>query len=303
MAAPATAEEIRDVNTRYHDGAAADYDAKWGIDFGDDRPARRSLGKLRKALGGRARARSTARSRSAPGTGYFTLNLLQAGVVARGGVHRHLARDARRRCAANAERLGPRRRRPSPPTPRRCRSPTTSFDLVLGHAVLHHLPDLDARVPRVPPRAAPGRHVRLRRRAVARRRPHRRRAQARAPRALAPAVAARCCARAPAPRGPRPTAARTTTSSRRTSTSTRSSPSELARLRRAAPGFERRARARRGAAGQLVRLGQPRARVDRRARGRPVAWRQYAYRGYLAAAEVDRRAARAAAARRRSSTT
>jgi hypothetical protein len=28
------ADRIRDVNTRYHDAAAASYDGKWGIDFG-----------------------------------------------------------------------------------------------------------------------------------------------------------------------------------------------------------------------------------------------------------------------------
>jgi hypothetical protein len=33
--ASATAEEIRAVNTSYHDGAAAGYDAKWGIDYGE----------------------------------------------------------------------------------------------------------------------------------------------------------------------------------------------------------------------------------------------------------------------------
>ncbi len=64
MAAPATAEEIRDVNTRYHDGAAAGYDAKWGIDFGEIGQAQ-VLGKLRKALG-RRRGGTPARSRSAP---------------------------------------------------------------------------------------------------------------------------------------------------------------------------------------------------------------------------------------------
>ena len=32
---------------------------------------------------------------------------------------------------------------PSPPTPSTCPSTTSRFDLVFGHAVLHHLPDLD----------------------------------------------------------------------------------------------------------------------------------------------------------------
>ena len=58
-------DEIRDVNTRYHDGAAADYDAKWGIDFGEIGRAQ-VLGKLRKALGGEPAALRAARSRSAP---------------------------------------------------------------------------------------------------------------------------------------------------------------------------------------------------------------------------------------------
>ena len=65
MTAPATAEEIRDVNTRYHDGAAAGYDAKWGIDFGEI-GQNQVLGKLRKLLPGDAGPGSTARSRSAP---------------------------------------------------------------------------------------------------------------------------------------------------------------------------------------------------------------------------------------------
>ena len=50
MAAPPTAEQIREVNTRYHDVAAAEYDAKWGIDFGDIGRAQ-VLRKVRKLLG------------------------------------------------------------------------------------------------------------------------------------------------------------------------------------------------------------------------------------------------------------
>ena len=50
MAAPGSTEEILDVNRRYHDVAAADYDAKWGVDFGEVGRAQ-VLGKVRKLLG------------------------------------------------------------------------------------------------------------------------------------------------------------------------------------------------------------------------------------------------------------
>jgi len=49
MGAPPTAEQIREVNTRYHDVAAADYDSKWGIDFGETGQGQ-VLGKVRKLL-------------------------------------------------------------------------------------------------------------------------------------------------------------------------------------------------------------------------------------------------------------
>src|SRR6202020_527125 len=76
-----SAEEIRDVNTRYHDVAADHYDAKWGIDFGDI--GLEQVGaKVRKALDGKPRhyARSL---EIGSGTGYFTLNLLRAGLIER----------------------------------------------------------------------------------------------------------------------------------------------------------------------------------------------------------------------------
>ena len=47
-----SAEEIRDVNTRYHDVAADHYDHKWGIDFGE-LGHDQVLAKVRKALHGR----------------------------------------------------------------------------------------------------------------------------------------------------------------------------------------------------------------------------------------------------------
>jgi SAM-dependent methyltransferase len=139
MPAPATAAEIRDFNTRYHDAAAAGYDAKWGIDFGPV-GQRQVLGKLRKALGERPGRFARALEIGA-GTGYFSLNLLQSGVVGAAtcmdispGMLDVLAANARElgleveTVAGDAEHLP---------------APDDSFDLVFGHAVLHHLPDLE----------------------------------------------------------------------------------------------------------------------------------------------------------------
>src|SRR5207247_7752831 len=79
MTPGATEEEIRDVNTRYHDGAASGYDAKWGIDFGEIGQAQ-VLGKLHKLLRGEIGPFPEALEIGA-GTGYFSLNLVRAGVV------------------------------------------------------------------------------------------------------------------------------------------------------------------------------------------------------------------------------
>ena len=62
MAAPATRSEILDVNRRYHDVAAEEYDAKWGVDFGGVGRAQ-VLGKVEKLLGRRPGGR-----RRRPGT-------------------------------------------------------------------------------------------------------------------------------------------------------------------------------------------------------------------------------------------
>ena len=139
MAAPASAEQIRDVNTRYHDGAAADYDAKWGIDFGGI-GREQVLGKVRKALGGRL-PRFRRSLEVGAGTGYFSLNLLQAGVVD-AAVCTDISPGMIETLRANAERVG----RPVEAVVADAEAlpfEDGTFDLVLGHAVLHHLPDLD----------------------------------------------------------------------------------------------------------------------------------------------------------------
>ena len=139
MSALRTADEIRDVNTRYHDVAADSYDAKWGIDFGEVGQAQ-VLGKLRKVLGSAVDRGFDRSLEIGAGTGYFSLNLLQTGVVNHAtctdispGMVATLGDNARRlgltvqSARAEAESLP---------------FADESFDVVLGHAVLHHLPNL-----------------------------------------------------------------------------------------------------------------------------------------------------------------
>jgi len=139
MAAPAAPDEILDVNRRYHDVAAHDYDAKWGISFGEI-GRHQVLGKVRKLLGERPGPYARALEIGA-GTGYFSLNLVQDGVVGAAtctdispGMLETLERNAAglgldvETASCDASELP---------------FDDESFDLVLGHAVLHHLPDLD----------------------------------------------------------------------------------------------------------------------------------------------------------------
>jgi SAM-dependent methyltransferase len=134
-----TANEIRDINARYHDLAADSYDSKWGIDYGAI-GEEQVLTKLAKALGTQPGHYRRALEIGA-GTGYFSLNLLRAGVVEQStatdissGMLQQLDSTADRlglvveTVCANAEQLP---------------FEDESFDLVLGHAVLHHLPGLE----------------------------------------------------------------------------------------------------------------------------------------------------------------
>jgi len=133
-----SAEEIRDVNVRYHDVAADHYDSKWGISF-DELGQGQVRAKLRRALG-QAPGHYERALEIGAGTGYFTLNMLAAGIIGDAtctdispGMLAQLAENAAARglvvatVASDAERLP---------------FDDASFDLVFGHAVLHHIPDL-----------------------------------------------------------------------------------------------------------------------------------------------------------------
>ena len=138
MARPA--ESILDANVRYHDLAARHYDSKWGISFNEVGQAQVTA-KLAKALG-HAPGTFGRGLEIGAGTGYFTLNLMRAGVI-----HEAVATDVSpgmlEALGASAAELG------LPVETAVCEATALpfeddSFDLVFGHAVLHHLPDLTA---------------------------------------------------------------------------------------------------------------------------------------------------------------
>jgi SAM-dependent methyltransferase len=138
-AAPLSPDDIRDVNARYHDVAAATYDTKWGIDFGAVGRSQ-TLAKLEKALGLRPVGHYPTALEVGCGTGYFTLNLLQLGVIAQASAT-DISPGMLAQLQANASRLGLRVETVAGDA-ERLPFADASFDLVLGHAVLHHLPDL-----------------------------------------------------------------------------------------------------------------------------------------------------------------
>jgi ubiquinone/menaquinone biosynthesis C-methylase UbiE len=136
-----TPEHIRDVNERYHDCAADSYDAKWGIDFGDiGRDQTRQ--KLVKALGGLPEQAFGDALEIGSGTGYFSLNLMQEGVITN-LVATDVSTGMLASLSATAETLGLARRvETRQADAEELPFADESFDLVLGHAVLHHIPDL-----------------------------------------------------------------------------------------------------------------------------------------------------------------
>jgi ubiquinone/menaquinone biosynthesis C-methylase UbiE len=137
----ASPDHIKDVNTRYHDAAAEEYDAKWGIDFGEIGQRQVRL-KLVKALGG-LKGRSFGDALEiGSGTGYFSLNLVQIGVIER-LTATDISPGMLQRLAATAGALGLDDVTTVATEAEALPFEDESFDLVFGHAVLHHIPDLD----------------------------------------------------------------------------------------------------------------------------------------------------------------
>ena len=135
---PQSAESILDANVRYHDLAARHYDSKWGITYNEVGQAQVTA-KLAKALG-RAPGVFARALEIGAGTGYFTLNLMRAGVI-REAVATDISPGMLEALERSAAELG------LAVETAACEASALpfddgSFDLVFGHAVLHHLPDL-----------------------------------------------------------------------------------------------------------------------------------------------------------------
>jgi SAM-dependent methyltransferase len=136
-----TPERIKEANLRYHDAAATEYDSKWAIDFG---PIGQDQvrAKLVKALGEWPDRPFGQALEIGAGTGYFSLNLLQLGVIDR-LTATDISPGMLAKLRANAERLGLEVATVETDA-ESLPFEDGSFDLVCGHAVLHHLPRLEA---------------------------------------------------------------------------------------------------------------------------------------------------------------
>ncbi len=145
-AGPATREQVKAAwddpklaNVLYHDWEASTYDEKWSISY-DERCIEYARGRFAHVAGDEGWPYGTALEVGA-GTGFFLLNLKQAGVLDEGHVtdiSPGMVAVATRNAAglgfdvegrvADAESLP---------------YDDDTFDLVVGHAVLHHIPDVE----------------------------------------------------------------------------------------------------------------------------------------------------------------
>lgn len=127
-------------NIVYHDWEATHYDDKWSISY-DQRCIDYALGRFRRAIPDWDGEPYGPVLEIGCGTGFFSLNLAQAGAVE--DVHvTDISEGMVDVCVRNGRRLG------LDVTGEQADAEAlpfddATFDLVLGHAVVHHLPDLD----------------------------------------------------------------------------------------------------------------------------------------------------------------
>ena len=143
----ATAEEVQAAfadpklaNVLYHDWEAGTYDEKWSISY-DERCISYATDVFNAVAGEDGQPYPTAMELGS-GTGFFLLNLMQGGVIKKGSVT-DLSPGMVQVALRNAEKLGldvDGRVADAERIP----YDDNTFDLVVGHAVLHHIPDVRA---------------------------------------------------------------------------------------------------------------------------------------------------------------
>ena len=127
-------------NVLYHDWEAGSYDEKWSISY-DERCIDYAAGRFRHVAGDADWPYGHALELGC-GTGFFLLNLMQAGLARKGSVT-DLAPGMVAAALRNAEGLGldvDGRVADAEHIP----YDDDTFDVVVGHAVLHHIPDVEA---------------------------------------------------------------------------------------------------------------------------------------------------------------
>ena len=123
----------------YHDWEAQTYDEKWSISF-DERCIEYARGRFIAVAGDRGWPYGKSLE-SGAGTGFFSLNLKLAGVIDEGTVTDISPRmvEAAKKNAANLGFMVEGEAADAEELP----FEDNSFDIVIGHAVIHHIPDVE----------------------------------------------------------------------------------------------------------------------------------------------------------------
>lgn len=131
--------DAKTANVLYHDWEAKNYDDKWSISF-DDRCISYAREKFLKVAPERRYGKVL---EIGAGTGFFVINLTQAGLV-----HEPYATDISpgmvEVCLRNAQNVGIPNMKARTADAENLPFEDNFFDMVVGHAVIHHLPDVEA---------------------------------------------------------------------------------------------------------------------------------------------------------------